>query len=141
MYPDLELLDENITVTNSSTIASQMRIKIEYTKATNQSGTIVTSDVLYANSVDDDLSVTIDSAFVHNSTDDYWYYQDTTGVIAADSGLINIITSIDYDANEAGNDYAGITITITVTVEVKQSDNVTWTELTSYDFSTGYPST
>ncbi len=136
IQPGLELLDETITLTNTSPIESQMRIKISYTKITRPVDVLVIETVNYSN-VDDHLSVTFDSTFVYSS--DYWYYNATDAVISANSGLIEMISSIMYDGEYVGNDYAGQTVSITVVIEVKQSDNVTWAELTSYDFSTGYP--
>lgn len=138
IYPGLELLATDISITNESPIDSQLRVKIEYTKITNPGGTgLVIETTAFTNAVDDHLDVTFDSVFVNNS--DYWYLTGTEAVIAADSGLIEIISSILYDGNSTGNDYAQETIEITVTIEVKQNDNVTWATLATYDFSTGYP--
>lgn len=137
IYPGLELVDTAITVTNSSPIDSQLRVKISYTKVTRPVDVLVVQTVNYANAVDDHLAVTFDSTFVYS--DGYWYYNATDAVISANSGLISVLSSIQYDGDQTGNDYAGQTVGITVTIEVKQSDNVTWSELTSYDFSTGYP--
>jgi len=138
IQPGQELLDTDITLTNTSPIESQMRVKIAYTKITRPVDVLVIETVNYSN-VDDHLAVTFDSTFVYSS--DYWYYNATDAVITANSGLIEIISSIFYDGEVTGIDYSGQTIYVTVTIEVKQSDNVTWAELASYDFSTGYPNT
>lgn len=138
LYPGMELLSTDISITNESPIESQLRVKIEYTKITNPGGTgLVTETDSYTGAVDDHLAVTFDSVFVNNT--DYWYLTSQEAVIAADSGLIAIISSISYDGDNTGNDYTQQTIEIVVTIEVKQSDNVNWATLATYDFSTGYP--
>jgi len=136
LQPGEELLDTAITLTNTSPIDSQMRVKISYTKITRPVDVLVIETVDYADS-DDHLAVVFDSTFVFSSG--YWYYNATDAVISANSGLIEIISSIYYDGDLTGIDYSGQTIEVTITIEVKQNDNVTWSELTSYDFSTGYP--
>ena len=137
IYPGEELIDTSISITNTSPIESQMRLKIEYTKVTRPVDVLVIETATYANVAGDHINVTFDDTFVYS--DGYWYYNATDAVISANSGLINIISSIYYDGEETGNDYAGQTVNVSVTIQVKQSDNVTWSELTSYDFSTGYP--
>lgn len=136
LQPGQELLDTAITLTNTSPIESQMRVKISYTKITRPVDVLVIETVNYSDT-DDHLAVVFDSTFVYSS--DYWYYNATDAVISANSGLIEMISSIYYDGEFTGIDYSEQTVSITVTIEVKQSDNVTWSELTSYDFSTGYP--
>lgn len=137
IYPGTELVDTDFSLTNESPIDSQMRIKISYTKITRPVDVLVIETVDYADAVDDHLSVTFDSTFVYSSG--YWYYNGTSAVISADSGTIDLISSIAYDGDLTGNDYSQQSVSVTVTIEVKQNDNVTWSELTSYDFSTGYP--
>jgi len=137
IYPGEELVDSTISLTNQSSITSQMRLKIEYTKVTRPVDTLVIETVAYSDAVSDHLDVTFDSTFVYDN--EYWYYNGTTSSIPSDSGQIDLISSLNYDGFLVGNDYSGITCNITVTIEVKQNDNVTWSELTSYDFSTGNP--
>lgn len=136
IYPGMELLDSDFTLTNNSTIDSQLRIKIDYTKVTNP-GTIQVETVSYTDAVDEHLAVVFGTSFSYDN--DYWYYNGLSGVVPAESGLMSLITSISYNGAFAGLDYSGQTVDIAVTIEVKQSDNVTWSELTTYDFQTGYP--
>jgi len=141
IVPGLELLDADIDIDNQSPITSQLRVKIEYTEITNPGGTgLVIDTVILTDSANDHLVVEWDptSTFVYDT--DYWYYNSTVSVIAATSGAIPILDSIKYGLN-TNIDYVGQAVSITVIIEVKQSDNVTWSELTSYDFSTGYPTT
>ncbi|MBN2540286.1 MAG: hypothetical protein JXB08_02045 [Bacilli bacterium] len=135
MYPGMELVNTSFTLTNESPITSQMRLKIAYTKVEDpQVGGVTT---YYTGAVDDHLAVTFDSTFVNSG--DYWYYNSDVYEITANSGQIDLLSSISYDGNLVGNDYAQVSCAITITIEVKQNDNVTWSELTSYDFETGYP--
>ncbi len=137
IQPGMEFIDTPITLMNESSITSQMRIKIEYTKVTRPVDTLVIETVDYANSASDHLSVSFGSTFVYDNG--YWYYNGLSSSIPADSGTIGVISSLYYDGNLVGNDYSGITCNISVIIEVKQNDNVSWSELTSYDFSTGNP--
>lgn len=136
IYPGFEFVDTALSVNNQSPIESQLRVKITYTKITNDGG-LVTETVSYTDAVDDHLSVTFDSTFENSG--DYWYYDATDYVIPTTSGDIDILSSIYYDGDLTGNDYNNASVTVTVTIEVKQNDNVTWAELATYDFSTGYP--
>ncbi len=135
IQPDLELIATDITVTNESSINSHLRVKIEYTRMSDYIGP--STIVAYSNALDDHLSVTFGSTFAYAS--DYWYYSATDATILANSGLMSLITSLYYDADVTGNDYSEVSVVVTVTIEVKQDDNVTWAELSTYDFSTGYP--
>lgn len=132
IFPNKELLSQAISVDNQSTIDTQLRLTINYTLVEE-----VTSNKIYKDDVNDDLSVVFDSLFVLDG--DYWYYQATDFSIET-TGLIDIISSIYYDGNSASNEYASETVNIQVLIQVKQADNVTWTDLATYDFETGNPS-
>ncbi len=136
IYPGKELLDSDISLVNQSTIDSQLRVKIEYTKITYSEPLLIETVVL-SDSLEEHLIVGFVSGFVFDG--DYWYYDGLSGVIEADSGLKTLITSIKYNGFYAGIDYAGQQVNVSIVIEVKQSDNVSWAELTTYDFSTGYP--
>lgn len=138
IYPSMELLTEDITLFNESSIDSQMRLKISYTKITNPTGSeLVIDTVDYSDAIDDHLDVVFDSSMTYDTG--YWYLGGTSFLIPADNGLIALISSIQYDGTLVGNDYSQQTVSITVTIEVKQNDHVLWSELTSYEFETGYP--
>jgi hypothetical protein len=132
IFPNKELLSQAISVDNQSTIDTQLRLTINYTLVEE-----VTSNKIYKDDVNDDLSVVFDSLFVLDG--DYWYYQATDFSIET-TGLIDIISSIYYDGNASSNEYASQTVSIQVLIQVKQADNVTWTDLATYDFETGNPS-
>ncbi len=138
IHPNEELIATDIDVTNASLIESQLRVQITYTKITNPSGTLVIeNNTVYTDSVDEHISVTFDSSFTYSS--DYWYYNGTSGTLAANSGLLEIISSIIYDGDNTNIDYVGQNVSISVVIQVKQSDNATWVDLVGYDFTTGEP--
>ena len=135
--PQEELVDTTFSVVNESSITTQLRIQIVYTKITNDGGTITSADQIYHADLTDHLSVTMDSNFVVSG--DYFYYGGETSIIAVNSGLIDLITSIYYDGDFTGIDYQTYPVEITITIQAKQASNVTWNDLATYDFSTGQP--
>ena len=145
IVPGDNLVAEPFVINNLSPITSQLRVKITYTRFT----TVPVEEYVFKNDTDDHLAVTFTSTFTFTDgdatpdedDDDYWYYIDSDEIIAASSGDINLFSEIYYDGDKTSIDYNGQDVTVSVTVEVKQADNVTWEQLTTYDFSTGYPAT
>lgn len=150
IVPGDNLIDQPFVINNLSPIASQLRVKITYTRITKV-GEVITpeADYVFKNDTDDHLAVavTFTSTFTFTDgdlildefDDDYWYFGSSDEIIPATSGDINLFSAIYYDGDKTSIDYNGQDVTVTVTVEVKQADNVTWSELTTYDFATGYP--
>ncbi len=148
IVPGDNLVDEAFVINNLSPITSQLRVKITYTRVT-VIGEVITPEPDYAfkNDADDHLVVTFTSTFIfrdgedtpENEYDDNcWYYNfESNEIIAAASGNINLFSEIYYDGNKASIEYNGQSLTVTISVEVKQADNVAWSVLTSFDFSTG----
>ena len=139
IYPGLELVDTEIDVTNSSPIESQLRIQVTYTRITNPGGAglVFEEDYIYTDATTEHISVVFDSTFVYDT--EYWYLNGTTSSIAADSGLIELISSISYDGVNTNIDYVEQDVAISVTIQIKQNDSATWADLVGYDFSTGEP--
>jgi hypothetical protein len=139
IYPGLELIDTDIEITNESPIESQLRIQVTYTRITNPGGTglVIEEDYIYTDATTEHISVVFDSTFVYDTN--YWYLNGKGSTIAADSGLIELISSVIYDGENTNIDYVEQDVAVSLTIEVKQDDNVTWTELVGYDFATGEP--
>ncbi len=143
IVPGDNLVAEDFVINNLSPITSQLRVKITYTRIT----TVPVENYVFKNDTDDHLAVTFTSTFTFTDgdatpdefDDDYWYYIDSDEIIAASSGDINLFSEIYYDGNKASIEYNGQDVTVSVTIEVKQSDNVAWEELATYDFATGLP--
>ncbi|MBI9009141.1 MAG: hypothetical protein JEZ05_03845 [Tenericutes bacterium] len=139
IYPGLELVDTEFDVTNTSPIESQLRIQITYTRITNPGGAglVFEENYIYTDASTEHISVVFDSTFVYDT--EYWYLNGTTSTIAADSGLIELVSSIIYDGVNTNIDYVEQDVAVSITIEIKQNDNATWSELVGYDFSTGEP--
>jgi len=148
IVPGDELVATAFSLDNQSPITSQLRLKITYTRITNIEGVVTPEeDHVYKGDTDEHLAVTFDSVFTFTDgdatpgeyDDNYWYYISADEVIPATSGTIALFSELYYDGDKTSIDYNGQLVSVTVTVEVKQADNVTWSELATYDFSTGYP--
>lgn len=139
IYPGLELVDTSIEVTNQSPIESQLRVQVTYTRITNPGGAglVFEENYIYTDATTEHISVVFDSTFVYDTN--YWYLNGTSSTIAANSGLISLISSVMYDGENTNIDYVEQSVAVSVTIEVKQDDNVTWAELVGYDFLTGEP--
>ena len=135
--PGDELIDVGFSVDNASPISSRIRVQITYTTWDNVGGVPTSATATYAGGSSEALAVTFASGFVYS--DGYWYITDTSHELAANSGTQDLVSSIYYDGDNTDIDYAGQDVTVTLIIQVSQADNVTWTDLASYDFSTGYP--
>jgi hypothetical protein len=132
-YPGKELIDEAIVVTDLSTIDTQIRMMISYTRVEDS---IVIENYFYKGDLTEHIIVNFNSAFVYGD-DNYWYYPDTTSPL--DLTVLEILDSIYYDGNLVSNQYADQLIVVNVVIQMKQSEYVTWLELASYNFMTGQP--
>lgn len=135
--PGDELIDVGFSVDNSSPIASRIRVQITYTTWDNVEGVPTSATATYAGGSTEALAVTFASGFVYS--DGYWYITDTSHELAPDSGTQSLVTSVYYDGDNTDIDYQAQDVTVTLIIQVSQADNVSWTDLASYDFSTGYP--
>lgn len=150
IVPGENLVVTAFSVDNLSPIASQLRMKITYTRVTSVLGVPTPeANYVYKGATDDHLGVTFTSTFTLTDgdptpdeyDDDYWYYLSATDVISAASGVIPLISEIYYDGAKTSIDYQGQPVSIRIVMEVKQAGSVSWAELATYDFSTGYPVT
>ncbi|HKL47292.1 MAG TPA: hypothetical protein VJ878_01370 [Candidatus Izemoplasmatales bacterium] len=132
IYPSKNLLSTAITVNNQSSIDTQLRLIVTYTLIDDAS----TTQKIYKDDGNDDLKVVFDSTFVVDG--DYWYYQALDHSIET-MGVLSLISSIYYDGNDSSNEYASQNVDINLLIQVKQADNVSWSELATYDFETGNP--
>jgi hypothetical protein len=127
IYPSKDLVTPNIIISNQSTIETQIRLKITYTLIDDTS----TSNKIYKNDATDDLSVVFGSAYVLDG--DYWYYQNTSYMIDVGAN-VPVINAMYYDGQTSSNEYANENINIEIILQVKQADNVSWLDLTTYTF-------
>ena len=144
IVPNQDLIANDLILDNQSTIPSQLRLQITYSKYDIDH--LVEPYTAYYSGINDHIVVSMPSEFVFSDdsgigteTSFYWYYIDDEFDIIADSGLITFITSLYYSGDYASIDYANKPVAITITIQVKQANNVTWNDLTSYNFETGLP--
>ncbi len=121
-------------LTNTSTIRTELRFKIE-----------ITSEYLGGDG-SDYVNLTIGTGWV--LSDGYYYYRGSDTVedngkylIPTTVTLITVITGIELDGSKVGNDFSGSSFTITLVFEAKQGDFVDWATLDQdeINFSTGLP--
>jgi hypothetical protein len=143
IVPGQELLSSSITTNNSSTVASNVRVKIaitidstNVTLSTSASGTATDAASL--------VKVGFNSTDWVLDTDGCLYYKgkdSTTGKVAANTALSSeaqtIITSIVLNGATVGNAYAGKGVSISISLQAKQADYVTWDDLATINFETG----
>lgn len=125
VVPGQPLLSTAYQLTNSSTVDSElrMRITITYGPSDNDATSLV------------EFTLGAGWAYV---TDAYYYTQGTS-IPASNNTAFDVISNIKLDGSVVGNDFAGVVFKMTITFEAKQADYVTWAELgtASIDFGTG----
>lgn len=145
IVPGQELIQTPFVLDNNSSIKSQIRMKITYLGYVWNGVEVVPEEQIYISSEDDFLFATVGAGFV--VTGDYWYYTDDPLILGPDyvlepeTGVFTLLTSVYLNGATTNIDFADEIVWIRITVEVKQADNVTWSELVNIDFSTGEPIT
>lgn len=145
IVPGQELIQTPFVLDNNSSVRSQIRMKITYLGYIWNGVEVVPEEQIYVSSEDDFLFATVGAGF--EVTGDYWYFTDNPliegpdYVLDADTGIFTLLSSVYLNGATTNIDFADEVIWIRITVEVKQADNVTWSELTNIDFSTGEPIT
>ena len=154
IYPGQNLVmlegnDASISMYNSSTVDSQIRVKIEYTSFANGSA----KNVVYSGSEEEDLEVIFSNPDqwlpYNNGMDGTCYYYvgpdynrskltnvDDVYTITPDIADVEIIESIRYKETINANLYSGNEVTVNVIFEAKQADYVGWSSLGEYQVAT-----
>lgn len=127
ILPGDELVDTALTITNSSNIDTQLRVKILFTKY--NSSNVSSTEIYDSTSNNSALEVVMDSAWVRRS-DNYYYYQgDSHVVLTTDTTAIPLISSVKYNGSNTGIYNSGNAVNVSVVIESKQAYYVTWTQL------------
>lgn len=154
IYPGQNLVrlegnDASISMYNSSTVDSQIRVRIEYTSFADGAA----KNIVYSGGEDDDLEVIFSNPEqwlpYDNELDGTCYYyvgpnyeksalSDTNDVytITPDIPEVEIIESIRYKETIDANLYSGNEVTVNVIFEAKQADYVGWSSLGEYQVAT-----
>ena len=154
IYPGQNLVtldgdDASISMYNSSTIDSQIRVRVEYTSFASGSA----KNVIYSGSEDEDLEVVFSNPEqwlpYNNGMDGTCYYYvgpdynrstlsdvDDVYTITPDIADVEIIESIRYKETIDANLYSGNEVTVNVIFEAKQADYVGWSSLGEYQVAT-----
>ena len=139
IVPGQNLVGTTFSVTNASTVVSQLRIKIEY--STVASGGAVTTGVVYTgaaggNGIVTDIN-TVPGTWTYSS--DFWYLGSTADTtMAVSTATSTMFTTLSYNGALTGNDYQAATgLVITITFQAKQDQYVEWTDMGSINFTTG----
>ena len=152
VVPGQPLLAEEFTLTNNSTVSSELRILVDYTfrkEDANNPGTWI--DVEVSSGLNGLLSISetpqesggfslhIDwKENLEGQPAGYWYYSPSSGTeIPAESQNIPILSNLMLDGSKVGNTYSKHRLYIKFTFQAKQKEYVTWENLGSIDFSTG----
>lgn len=130
VVPGQNLITTKYTITNNSTVDSQLRIKL----------TIKLGDDELA--LDDEkifTTIGLGSDFTLRE-DKFYYYQDVEGVLLTTYKTpINIIETLILDGVYVQNEYSGQTVKLIITIQAKQADFVDWQTLIDEEinFQTG----
>lgn len=134
IYPDLNVVGEEFSITNYSPEDMYIRVKIEYTKIDvtydniNYTYNISTPVQKYYEDTPENehLEVSMNSRFFYES-DGYWYLDEPL----EDSVYHTIISSIKYDGFKVSNEYADSDIFINIIIEMTTDNEGIWSPLTT----------
>lgn len=119
-----DVVSPEFTITNKSTVATNMRIMIEC-----------------SNLDTDQYSISVDSNWVNDGN--YFYYKakdDTTAdnkdAIAANTPPTAPVISVSFVGDKITNKDAGKTLQLKITWQVKQDANIAWENIGSFEIKT-----
>lgn len=120
--------DNDLTIKNNSNVASNLRIKIEFTYDNADAMEYVSLITLGS----DWTSLKGEFYYLENEDEE-------AGRIEANefTSEIDIITHLVLDGAKVGNDFSNKQFTIKITFQAKQADHLTWEDAGSLDFTTG----
>lgn len=153
IYPGQNLVvvngeESSLTMFNSSTIDTKIRVKIEYTSYHNGKA----ENVIFKGDADEDFEVEFAEPsqwklFDNGLDGAYFYYvgkdfgdqnltkADDAFSITPDVASVDIIKSIKYKNDIDTSLYSGNQVTINIVFEAKQADYVQWSAMGQYQLS------
>ena len=137
----------NFTITNSSNVVTNVRVKFTVTVSNVQNGASTDWSVGTDNTKDELLlsQTSTKWVLVQDGSNYYYYYggvgsSTSTGnedIAAGTATLDAIFDTLAINGKLVGNDYSGATVKITITFQAKQAEYVDWSELGSINWTAG----
>jgi predicted ribosomally synthesized peptide with SipW-like signal peptide len=142
MMAGVNVIDMPITITNESTIDTEIRLIITVTSSVFGTDTL---DGMFGENEALEKYYTLGEGWILEGG--YYYYRGPFSIetptnvfrISAFNYNIPILTSVILDGYKFSNNHQDGTISISITCQAKQADFVTWATLgtANYDFTTG----
>ena len=144
VVPGQELIDGNLSLTNSSTVTSELRVRVIVTRKEGLADAAVVADLSSILTTDGSSGgnfVFAPGWEKHLSETNAWYYKPSGNPVIPNSGQsITVLSTLKFDGSKVGNSFSNNVFTIKFIFEAKQAEHVTWSELATYSFSSGLPS-
>jgi hypothetical protein len=144
VVPGQELIGSAFKLTNSSTVASEIRveIKIEYTLADESNGDglmLFLENPDFIGTLDEGKGWLLDSGWTYDADDKKYYYGTKLVPTIVDFTTLSIpvLSSLTFDGSKVGNSYSNSNFIITFVFEAKQKEYVVWSDLGTVNFETG----
>ncbi|VEU83332.1 hypothetical protein [Acholeplasma hippikon] len=127
VVPGENVLSSSFSLTNGSTVTSELRMIISVMYDTNVDGLSL-------------VDLTLGSNWVLDNG--YYYYRvgnevDGKYPIPTTTTSISVLEGLSLKGSLVGNNFIGKTFIISITFQAKQNDYATWTDLGSINFATG----
>jgi hypothetical protein len=134
IYPELELINTPVTITNYSDEDLYLRVKVQYTRINvsydSQNFTYSITDPFQKNydniPNEEHIVVSMNYNFFYEP-DGYWYYDG----LLEDGIQHTLFTSIYYNGNDVSNEYATNDIIISIILEFTYDQEGIWSPLTT----------
>ena len=134
IYPELELISEQVSITNYTQDDYYLRMKIEYTKIDvtydNINYTYSISEPTMKNytnvSSNEHIKIEMNENFFYEA-DGYWYYDE---ILVQNINHI-LLTSLLYDGFKVSNEYATKDLVISIDLEITYDQEGIWSPLTT----------
>lgn len=124
LYPGKNIVIAPYKLQNSSTINTELRIKLNfyiYNEDSEQYEIFIIENYVE----EDGYDFNLDEEWIFNNIDGFYYYD---GIVAANQ-TIDIFSILILDGHIVRNDFANKQIKLEIVVNTKQKDNVNWEQL------------
>lgn len=141
IVPGHELVTTEFALTNSSTVDSELRVKVDVTRkqGSNEPAEITDfSSIFSTEGIKPGAHFSLAEGWTLNAGDNYWYYSIAeSSVIAPNDQVISLLQTLMFDGYKVGNEYANDVFNFKLTFQAKQADYIDWSDLGTVDFELG----